>query len=864
MAFKKRGSKLTASASPDQLFRELPRRQFPDVLPHQKSIMQLYAEEAIQHPDVALQLPTGSGKTLVGLLIAEWRRRKFNEKVVYLCPTRQLVNQAVEQSDRKYGLSVSGFTGSNRNYDPSNVAKYNQGMSVAVTTYSSVFNTNPFFDSPDIIIVDDAHAAESYVSTLWSLEIERFNEKHRAIHDALCSLLRPFLDASSFSRLTGRWDSPTDKGWVDKLPTPILHKIQEDLVEILDEYIGDSELKFSWSMIRSHFHACHLYLSSKSFLIRPLLPPTWAHDAFSGAKQRIYMSATLGSGGDLERLTGRKNIHRLTIPEGWDTQGVGRRFFIFPSFSLKDSESEEFNLDLFERSERSLVLVPSDKHCNSVINKIENKTDLSVFTADDIEESKEEFILSKNAVAVVANRYDGIDFPKDECRLLVIEGLPKSVNNQELFLMSRIGANLLFNERIQTRVIQAIGRCTRSLEDYSTVVVKGNELAEFLANKDRRQYFHPELQAELEFGVDQSIESSYKDLIENYEIFIENGEDWEDVNSEIVDIRGEKTQLAFPGIDDLSKSVSHEIEYVKSLWDGDFKQALHHAEAALGTLSHKELKGYRAWWEYLAGSAAYVADKEDVVNLGQKALEHFARAKKAAKNIPWLTSLSSYLSSSELDVNEKINSLIMKQVEGVEAFLASVGSMHDRNYSRKERIIREGLNSEEGFEEAHRLLGELLGFESRKVETDASPDPWWQLGDLCFVFEDHANAENNTLSPTKARQVSTHPNWMRENVESCKETNVEIIPVLISPALYMTAGAAPHLNDVKLWRLEEFKEWAKVALDTVRELRSTFQQAGDLAWRGEAASKLVVAKVDVNSIQKTLNEMSCRKLLQIK
>ncbi|ODS23299.1 DEAD/DEAH box helicase [Candidatus Endobugula sertula] len=864
MAFKKRGSKQTASTSPDQLFRELPRRQFPDVLPHQQSMMQRYADEAIDRPDVALQLPTGSGKTLVGLLIAEWRRRKFNEKVVYLCPTRQLVNQAAEQSEKKYGLSVTGFTGSNKNYDPSDVAKYNQGMSVAVTTYSSVFNTNPFFDSPDVIIVDDAHAAENYVSTLWSLEIERFNDSHKTIHEALCSLLRPYLDASSFSRLTGKWDSPTDKGWVDKLPTPILHQIQEELMEVLDEYIGNSDLKFPWSMIRSHFHACHLYLSSKSLLIRPLLPPTWAHDAFSGAKQRIYMSATLGNGGDLERLTGRKNIYRLATPEGWDTQGVGRRFFIFPSFSLKESEGEEFNLELFKLSDRSLVLVPSDIHCASIIEKIEEKTELSVFISDDIEESKEEFVGAKGAVAVVANRYDGIDFPKDECRLLVIEGLPKSVNNQEQFLMSRIGANVLFNERIQTRVIQAIGRCTRSLEDYSTVVVNGNELAEFLANKDRRNYFHPELQAELEFGVEQSIDSTYKDLIENYEIFIENGEGWEDINSKIVDIRGEKTQVEFPGIDDLSVSVSHEIDYVKSLWGGDFEQALQHAEAALGALTHRELKGYRAWWEYLAGSAAYVADKEGIVNLGQKALEHFVRAKRAAKNIPWLASLSNYVSGSETDPSEEINALIMKQVEGVEAFLASVGSMHERKYSQKEKKVREGLNSEEGFEEAHRLLGELLGFESRKVEDDASPDPWWQIGDLCFVFEDHANAENDTLSPTKARQVSSHPNWMRVNVDSCKEPNVEIIPVLVSPVTKMTKGAAPQLNNVKLWRLEEFKEWAKVALEIIRELRSTFQQSGDLVWRAEAAARLVASKVDVDSLKAALESQPCRDFLEVK
>jgi DEAD/DEAH box helicase len=74
--------------------------------------------------DVALQLPTGSGKMLVGLLIGEWLRRKNSEGVVYLCPTRQLVNQVVTQAESQYGLSVHGFTGRKINYDPTAKAEY--------------------------------------------------------------------------------------------------------------------------------------------------------------------------------------------------------------------------------------------------------------------------------------------------------------------------------------------------------------------------------------------------------------------------------------------------------------------------------------------------------------------------------------------------------------------------------------------------------------------------------------------------------------------------------------------------------------------------------------------------------------------
>lgn len=98
MAFKKKNTGPTAPDCPSELFATLTGRNLPDVMTHQRDMLRGYGDEMVDKTDVALQLPTGSGKTLVGLLIAEWRRRKFNERVVYLCPTTQLVNQTVEQA----------------------------------------------------------------------------------------------------------------------------------------------------------------------------------------------------------------------------------------------------------------------------------------------------------------------------------------------------------------------------------------------------------------------------------------------------------------------------------------------------------------------------------------------------------------------------------------------------------------------------------------------------------------------------------------------------------------------------------------------------------------------------------------------
>lgn len=148
------------------------------------------------------------------------------------------------------------------------------------------------------------------------------------------------------------------------------------------------------------------------------------------------MSATLGAGGDLERLTGRPKITRLPIPEGWDRQGIGRRFFIFPEKSLNEAESLNLRRSLMKAAGRSLVLTPSNEIAEEIRNDVELSLHYPVFSAADLEASKADFTNTEPAVAVVANRYDGIDLPDDDCRLLFVEGLPRAANLQERFLMN--------------------------------------------------------------------------------------------------------------------------------------------------------------------------------------------------------------------------------------------------------------------------------------------------------------------------------------------------------------------------------------------------------------------------------------------
>jgi hypothetical protein len=849
MAFKTLKTPTVSLDSPESLFHDLRSRKIKGLLSQQADLLRKYSSDAVEQPDVALQLATGSGKTLVGLLIAEWRRMKFKERVVYLCPTNQLVHQVVEMATSQYGLKVHGFVKKKTEFDAAAKGDYSGAEAVAVTSYSHLFNVKPFFENPNVIILDDAHSAENYISKMWSLRISRKDDE--AIYKAVVGVFLEGLSYTDQRRLVEPASSSWDYNWVEKIPTPSFSERIPELVNLLDTHIQPkSDPAYRWSLLRDHLHGCHCYLDPREVLIRPIISPTFSHEPFAGAKQRIYMSATLGEGGDLERITGRSNVTRLKV-DGWEKQGIGRRFFLFPQRSLNQEETAKLILQVLKTAGRSLVIVPDDESEKEYRETINDKLKVPTFEAGDIETSKAPFLKEHNAVAVVANRYDGVDFPDDQCRTLVISGLPRATNAQEKFIITRLGAVALLNDRILTRIVQAFGRCTRSATDYAAVIIEGEELLNYLLAPERRKFLHPELQGELQFGIDSSKDQKSEDFLENLDAFLEQNAEWKQADGAIVQIRQECAREQLPGTADLQAAVKHEIDYQEAIWNGDFTNAFDACRSVLGKLNNTNLRGYRALWSYMAGSAAWLAHElSGVSGMDGHARTHFANAQKAASGVRWLARLAQ-LQPETTQVAGALSPTLCAQIENLESVFEKFGTTHGRKYDEEEKLIADNINENQSdkFELAHEHLGNLLGFKADKVESTGSPDPWWVVSDdVCLVFEDHSDPKENDgkLDVTKARQVGSHPNWIREYLKLPEKVNV--IPILITPVQKVWPEAMPHLKEVCVWNLNEFREWATKALRIIRELRRDFPGAGDLAWRAIAADKLQQAGLDAQSI----------------
>jgi len=173
MAFRPVVRQAIKYASPEALFNDCKKRKYAGVLSHQADVLRAYQTNALDKPDVAFQMPTGSGKTLVGILLAEWRRRTFHERPLYLTPTKQLAFQVANEAREKYDIRVIPLVGKEASFSPDQQAAWEAGDAIVVTTYNGLFNVNPAFQDPQFIIVDDAHAAENYFATFWSLLVKK-------------------------------------------------------------------------------------------------------------------------------------------------------------------------------------------------------------------------------------------------------------------------------------------------------------------------------------------------------------------------------------------------------------------------------------------------------------------------------------------------------------------------------------------------------------------------------------------------------------------------------------------------------------------------------------------------------------------
>lgn len=732
MAFKPREQAEVVPDTPEKLFPLLPRtgENRPGLWYQQTDMLRDYVDHE-KTRDLAIELPTGTGKTLTGLLIAEWRRRQGRRRAVFACPTVQLVRQVIAAAERE-GIAVVNLTGKWANLDPADISKYESGRAIAVVAYPTVFNLRPKLGTPDVIVFDDAHAGEQYVSKAYTVSIDRGDLP--SVHEDLVEALKPGLTAERHAQLIMNTPGFGTRKTIDAIFPALrnewLEPIDRALVR-LDE-IKTREAKeqsYRYGAIRGQLQNCNIYVTWDKVEIRPAVAPTFQNTVFSTASQRIYLSATLGSSGELERAFGRPKIKRLRLPETAPKPKSGRRFVVFPHL-VPDVDPAELTKRILSEAERAVIITPSGWAAIEAKDTIV-PDNWKTMNKDDVADSFEPFARSKKTACILANRYDGIDLPDQACRVVALYGLPRATSLHEEFLSSKARSAAAIEERIRTRVVQGTGRCTRNPQDFALVVVADTETTTYLSRQEVLGALDEDLQAEVRFGLEQS-ETSADELLDNVRIFLAQGREWTSGAEKMLgEFRSEAFLTLPPSSVGLASAAPFEVEAIEAAWTGDSRLAgeRHHLAAEALAL-YQDARGYRGYQLFLAAVQTNLAARETRDAALTRASEGLAdQAVAAATPATWMRA-SMPLPGTPPRARSAADELAIDVLTDLVAT-----STNSAKHHAKISELREGLSAidHKDYEPALSDLGLLLGAEASKPKGDGRADSTWSWGDHLWI-----------------------------------------------------------------------------------------------------------------------------------
>lgn len=782
--------------------------------------------------DIACELPTGTGKTTVGLLIAEWRRRQTGERVAYLTLTNQLAKQVLREAE-SLGIDCANLIGTKETRDAGEVGRYTMGRAIGVTTFTNLFNVNPVVQASNVLVFDDAHSGEHSVASMWTVRIDA--EDHQAIYQEVLTALRPSLSESQYRVIT-------DEAEYAAVELADVHTRAEVLTNITAVLDGahESSIHFPWTVIRNNLKACLLFVSVREIVIRPIAPPTHTHAPFNETKQRIYMSATLGGEGDLLRGYGVTGIETIRVKHAqW-----GRRYIFMPSLYFEEDECPQVVSTIWNgmSTHRALILAPSFQIANRTFDSLSAGMNPSPVKlgAWDIENSLSPFTTSESAVLCLAGRYDGVDLPGDDCRLLVMAESPGAIGALERHLREHWQLGPLLRRRERTRLIQGMGRCTRDATDFAVIILLGQSLIDSITPPVFSKTLPGEIQRELSWGMEQGeVARDGSDALTEMIVGLLTDEEYRKNANESIAEMDIPDQISDElGDEDSGKA---EVLYLRAMWSDDYTGAYQIARRIADDINKPVLAGYRAWWLFLASIAAQAVGE----TAGE--IDCLKRAKAIGINSGFLDSLLRLRSKGA--VIPVHDDALDVQAESVWNQIV-VWGWQGPAFKKKLEEMTAGLSQPNNHTKFHiglERLGQCLGAEVIRSTAEGAPDVVWVFHDRCYTFEAKAGTQ---LSKKYVLQAKGHPAWLQ--AERPELSDVPIQPLIVSAGDEVDELAKPHINGLNFMSTAEILKYGQDVADELKKLRTQFVGKDFGVARDQLKAEIQQAKLDCGSIENLL------------
>ena len=793
-------SKLSSSSAnnyiePREIFMSLPKRDKKYEYPRdiQTDVWNQWLSNR-DKKDTIIKMNTGSGKTVVGLMILQSCLNEGKGPAVYVVPDNYLVNQVLKEAEK---LGLRATTNRNDYF-------YTENKSILVTNIQSLVNGKSAFGMREAgnhkigsIIIDDVHSCFDIIKSQFSLNITYEDKLYNEIIECLKPSLQLY-NKRTFECITES-DDPLKRLLV---PFWVWHDKSDDIFRIIKKYDNDlhENVFFTLPLIENHFSMCNCVITSKCIEITPKEVTMSLISSFESAQRRIFMSATLSDDSVFTSAIGLMpdRINKVITPDKADD--IGSRLVLFPrhlNTSITDEEIRNYIVSI-SKDYNVVVIVPS-------FNKAAVWENLGgiVASKENIIEIVQKLKTNHLGLVVVVNRYDGIDLPDDACRMLVIDGLPPLSSNYNKYVQSiDKNSEIMVREQIQ-RIEQGMGRGVRSNSDSCCIVLMGNDIANSLFVQNGTEYFSNATKAQFNLSrklwdelKEESSEPTIEEVFQLAEYSLKLDPRWIEISkAALQDVKYSNT----PSFNNISISLYMAYDYYRK---GRIEDAIDCLNKITNAEKNLETKGY-----LMQVTAEYV-EKIDPVR-AQRLLSS-ARQYNSGILYPRDKTVYNKHIAKTNQPHAIVNWIEMNRFSP-EKFLIYLQNVLDKLSFE---------SSSEDFESSLCSVGSLFGFISSRPDKETNGegcDNLWALtANDYLVIECKSCSRTETISKDYCNQLGGSIRWF----ESEYGTVARKTPIMIHVSNIIDTKATA-INDMRIIDRNCLEKLRKTALEFATDLASS-------------------------------------------
>ena len=655
---------------------------------------------------------------------------------------------------------------------------YQRAQQIGIMNYWVYFNQNPVVDPAALVVMDDAHLAEHCLHSLYSVMISR--NDHKLLFEQLVSELH-----KNFPEYAVLADAVSDDA-PPETPAELLSFIDHEqianrLKEIIDSssILGsDTDLNFRWKRMRPRIHRANLYIGCDSLWIRPYIYPLINNTQYQKTDQVLYMSATIGDPGDLSRRLGVRPIQKIHVPNQFAEQRSGRRLIIMNRTNDDSdipSRMEKALLQAISLHPKSVWLCSSEREATQLRNIVtvwlekNGMTGHPTWLLTPLGDEIDQFRQAPTGHLFVAGRFDGMDFNDDQCRIVVLVTMPKAINLQEEFIAYYLRDSGFMRRRLNQRVVQGLGRCTRNDKDFGVYFLADQRFATHFSRESNREGIPQHIMAEIDLAQDLS-ERDDVGLATYVAQFLKKN--FEEYDADLSQLAADIPQPQKPENSVTATSKDEVIGWTALFESENYAVAQDHFERCWNSAKNDNLLEIAALQGWHRAKALYLDGLRGQQGASDQAIQVLEEAIKRGGQSSWFNRMRASISRMYAHTEplqaiaecEFAETVIRSFDDGLERLGVSgnkyqkfINGLNEKLGSEKHATYQEGLET----------LGTLLGYKSFRPKNNAAADCIWRgnFGNTRELFTFEIKIEHqpsNSITASDLGQASLQYNRAME------------------------------------------------------------------------------------------------------